>query len=37
MMPFVARLAYLDLLDVWNAERPAARDWWRYVRALPSL
>lgn len=37
MMPFVARLAYLDLLDVWMAERPAMREWWRRVQALPSF
>ena len=37
MMPFVARLAYLDLLDVWLAERPAARAWWARVQALPSF
>jgi len=37
MMPFVARLAYLDLLDVWIAERPAAQSWWRRAQALPSF
>ena len=37
MMPFVARLAYLDLLDVWLAERPVAKDWWQRVQALPSF
>jgi glutathione S-transferase len=37
MMPFVARMAYLDLLDVWIAHRPAAQDWWRRVQALPSF
>ena len=37
MMPFVARLAYLDLLDAWIAERPAAQGWWRRVQALPSF
>jgi len=36
MMPFVARLAYLDLLDVWIEGRPAAQGWWRRVQALPS-
>jgi glutathione S-transferase len=34
MMPFVARLAYLDLLDIWIAERPATQDWWRRVQVL---
>lgn len=37
MMPFVARLAYLDLLEVWIADRPATRKWWRRVQALPSF
>jgi len=37
MMPFVARLAYLDLLEIWLAERPASQDWWRRAQALPSF
>jgi glutathione S-transferase len=37
MMPFVARLAYLDLLDLWCSDRPAARRWWDRVQALPSF
>jgi hypothetical protein len=37
MMPFVARLAYLDLLDIWIAERPATQDWWRRVQVLPGF
>jgi glutathione S-transferase len=37
MMPFVARVAYLDLLDVWTAARPAVKDWWRRVQALQSF
>jgi glutathione S-transferase len=37
MMPFVARLAYLDLLDAWIGDRPATRDWWQRVQALPSF
>jgi glutathione S-transferase len=37
MMPFAARLAYLDLLDVWIVVRPAVQDWWRRVQALPSF
>jgi glutathione S-transferase len=37
MMPFVARMAYLDLLEVWIAERPAVEAWWRRVQALPSF
>jgi len=37
MMPFVARMAYLDLLDVWVADRPATREWWARVETLPSF
>ena len=37
MMPFVARLDYLDLLDVWISERPAAQDWWARVQELDSF
>jgi hypothetical protein len=37
MMPFVARMAYLDLLDIWIAERPACRAWWARVQARPSF
>lgn len=37
MMPFVARLAYLNLLEVWTAERPAAKAWWNKVQVLPSF
>jgi hypothetical protein len=37
MMPFVARMAYLDLLDIWIAERPACREWWGQVQARPSF
>jgi glutathione S-transferase len=37
MMPFVARMDFMDLLDVWISDRPAAQDWWRRVQALPSF
>jgi hypothetical protein len=37
MMPFVARMAYLDLLDIWIADRPACREWWGRVQAQPSF
>ena len=36
MMPFVARLDYLDLLDVWIADRPATQAWWSRSQELPS-
>lgn len=37
MMPYVARLGYLDLLDIWTDERPAVRAWWQRTRQLPSF
>lgn len=37
MMPFVARLNYLDLLDVWISSRPATQEWWNRVQLLPSF
>ena len=37
MMPFVARMAYLNLLDAWIVDRPATRDWWHRVQSLPSF
>ena len=37
MMPFVARMAYLDLLEVWLARRPAVQAWWQRVEARPSF
>jgi len=37
MMPFVARMAYLDLLEIWDADRPAMREWWARVQTLPSF
>ena len=37
LMPFVARLAYLNLLEVWLEERPHVADWWRRVEEYPSF
>jgi glutathione S-transferase len=37
MMPFVARLAYLDLLEAWTANRPHINAWWAQVQAWPSF
>jgi glutathione S-transferase len=37
MMPFVARLAYLNLLEVWLEEKPHVADWWRRVEEYPSF
>jgi glutathione S-transferase len=36
MMPFVARLEYLELLDVWTSERPRVQAWWARAKAWPS-
>jgi glutathione S-transferase len=37
LMPFVARLEYLDLLDLWVADRPCARAWWQRAKSRPSF
>ena len=37
MMPFVARLSYLGLLDVWTSERPHIMAWWEKVQEWPSF
>lgn len=37
MMPFVARLAYLELLDLWIENRPGVAGWWTRVQSLPSF
>lgn len=37
LMPFVARLAYLQLLDAWTTDRPHTRAWWERVQSLPSF
>lgn len=37
LMPFVARLDYLSLLDVWIDERPRVQAWWRRAQERPSF
>jgi glutathione S-transferase len=37
MMPFVARLSYLGLLEAWTAERPHMNAWWEWVQQWPSF
>jgi len=37
MMPFVARLDYLGLLDLWTGHRPRVNDWWALAREWPSF
>ena len=36
LAPFVARLEYLTLLDLWTAGRPAVAAWWSRVKDRPS-
>lgn len=36
MIPYVARLDYLQLLDVFTAERPRVRAWWERCAARAS-
>jgi glutathione S-transferase len=37
LMPYVARLDYLGLLDLWTAERTATRAWWERARSRASF
>ncbi len=37
LIPFVARLEYLDLLDVWSADRPAIQRWWSRAKLRPAV
>ena len=37
LMPFVARIEYLDLLPVWTADRPRVLEWWARAKARPSF
>ena len=36
LMPFVARLQYLNMLDVFIGERPRVQKWFEQAKALPS-
>ena len=33
LAPYLARLEYLTLLDVWIAGRPRVRDWWERMKS----
>lgn len=35
--PFLARIAGLEILDVWLTNRPLGRAWWRRIRERPSF
>src|SRR5258707_5313055 len=37
LMPFVARLAYLGLLDAWTTDRPRINAWWVQTQEWPSF
>jgi glutathione S-transferase len=37
LAPYVARLEYLGLLDIWSADRPLMRAWWQRVKAQPGV
>jgi glutathione S-transferase len=36
MVPYVARLDYLNLLDIWISERPRVQDWWMRAKLRAS-
>ena len=36
MIPFVWRLEYLNLVDLWLADRPMVQDWWALAKTRPS-
>lgn len=37
LIPFVARLDYLNLLDVWIHQRPRVSEWWQRAKARLSF
>ncbi len=37
MMPYAARLAYLNLLDIWIDDKPLVQAWWRRAKAVPAF
>ena len=36
LMPFVARLEYLNMLDIFIDDRPRVKAWWARSKELPS-
>jgi hypothetical protein len=36
MIPYVGRLDFLNLLDIWLQERPLTRAWWVLALERPS-
>ena len=37
LVPYVARIEYLNMLDIWTADRPKVVDWYRRIQARPSF
>ncbi|NQV55688.1 MAG: glutathione S-transferase family protein [Rhodospirillales bacterium] len=37
MIPYVARLHYMKILDIWIAERPLVKRWWARAQERPSV
>jgi ganglioside-induced differentiation-associated protein 1 len=37
LIPYVARLNYLRLLDVWVADRPYVQSWWGRAQLIPAF
>jgi glutathione S-transferase len=37
LTPFVARMDYLGLLDIWTADRPFVQEWWKRAKSRPSF
>jgi len=37
LIPFVARMDYLGLLDIWIADRPLVQAWWARAKLRPSF
>ena len=37
LMPYAARLDYLELLDLWIKDRPHTKAWWNATRDRPSF
>jgi len=37
LMPYIARLDYLQLLEPWIADRPLTQKWWHRVQLIPEF
>jgi glutathione S-transferase len=36
LVPYIARLEYLNMLDIWTGDRPRIVDWFRRIQGRPS-